>query len=51
MPGSDLQEATPYYVRVVDDNKLLLYGDLHTATTDTTQGMSWPRQFRLMKLA
>ena len=38
MPGSDLQEATPYYVRVVDDNKLLLYGDLHTATTDTTQG-------------
>ena len=38
MPGKELQEATPYYVRVVDDNKLLLYGDLHTATTDTTQG-------------
>ena len=38
MPGNDLQEATPYYVRVVDDNKLLLYGDLHTATTDTTEG-------------
>ena len=37
MPGKELQEATPYYVRVVDDNKLLLYGDLHTATTDTTQ--------------
>ena len=38
MPGKELQEATPYYVRVVDDNKLLLYGDLHTATTDVTQG-------------
>ena len=38
MPGKELQEATPYYVRVVDDNKLLLYGDLHTATTDMTQG-------------
>ncbi|MDP6735394.1 MAG: flagellar hook-basal body complex protein [Nitrospinaceae bacterium] len=38
MPGDELQEATPYYVRVVDDNKLLLYGDLHTATTDTTEG-------------
>ena len=38
MPGTELQEATPYYVRVVDDNKLLLYGDLHTATTDTTEG-------------
>ncbi|MBC8244417.1 MAG: flagellar hook-basal body complex protein [Verrucomicrobia bacterium] len=38
MPGNDLQEATPYYVRVVDDNKLLLYPDLHTASTDTTQG-------------
>jgi len=38
MPGNDLQEATPYYVRVVDENKLLLYGDLHTATTDTSEG-------------
>ena len=38
MPGKELQEATPYYVRVVDDNKLLLYGDLHTATTDMTKG-------------
>ena len=38
MPGNELQEATPYYVRVVDDNKLLLYGDLHTATTDMTKG-------------
>ena len=38
MPGKELQEATPYYVRVVDDNKILLYGDLHTATTDMTQG-------------
>ena len=37
MPGTELQEATPYYVRVVDDNKLLLYGDLHSASTDTTQ--------------
>ncbi len=36
MPGNELQEATPYYVRVVDDNKLLLYGDLHSATTDTS---------------
>ena len=38
MPGNDLQEATPYYVRIVDDNKLLLYGDLHSATTDVTLG-------------
>ena len=38
MPGNDLQEATPYYVRVVDDNKLLLYGDLHSASTDSTLG-------------
>lgn len=38
MPGNELQEATPYYVRVVDDNKLLLYGDLHTASTDSTEG-------------
>jgi len=38
MPGNDLQEATPYYVRIVDENKLLLYGDLHTATTDTSEG-------------
>ena len=38
MPGKELQEATPYYVRVVDDNKLLLYDDLHTATTDITKG-------------
>ena len=37
MPGDALQEATPYYVRVVDDNKLLLYDNLHTATTDMTQ--------------
>ena len=37
MPGNELQEATQYYVRVVDDNKLLLYGDLHTATTDMTK--------------
>ena len=38
MPGNELQEATPYYVRVVDDNKLLLYGDLHSASTDATLG-------------
>ena len=38
MPGNELQEATPYYVRVVDDNKLLLYGDLHSASTDSTLG-------------
>ncbi len=38
MPGNDLQEATPYYVRVVDDNKLLLYGDLHSASTDASVG-------------
>ncbi|MDP7051807.1 MAG: flagellar hook-basal body complex protein [Verrucomicrobiota bacterium] len=38
MPGTELQEATPYYVRVVDDNKLLLYGDLHSASTDSTVG-------------
>ena len=38
MPGNELQEATPYYVRVVDDNKLLLYGDLHSASTDASVG-------------
>ena len=34
MPGNELQEATPYYVRVVDENKLLLYDNLHAASTD-----------------
>ena len=37
MPGDALQEATPYYVRVVDDNKLLLYNNLHSATTDNSE--------------
>ncbi|MDC0064855.1 flagellar hook-basal body complex protein [Verrucomicrobia bacterium] len=37
MPGNALQEATPYYVRVVDDNKLLLYDNLHAATTDNSE--------------
>ena len=37
MPGEALQEATPYYVQVVDDNKLLLYDNLHAATTDNSE--------------
>lgn len=37
MPGDALQEATPYYVQVVDDNKLLLYDNLHAATTDNSE--------------
>ena len=44
MPGA-VTEATPYYVRVISENEIALFSDLHQATTATANDLTTAVQF------